>query len=371
MHLVSPLRAAAPDGMSRGTRSHTAEPSPLWLVTREPLVNELVVYLDTMRQRISAAPHDRHTIAFGRSNLGEVRKAFARMICHGEARLHRACELLGDVFFDGRHSMQSVVIGEVESTRERFTLVQNISAADLYSHTDLDLGNRQVQRLRYHDGMRWSGATLVANMVEYQPEELNRWGIYKFISRIKAEEQIWNKVVDAIFGLDRIVRLDKQLRHLNRFVKDVFGIKAVVGSREGVRALHDALVALTFHPELLERHGIPVSPSTRRLECIETKDYLGAMGQKATGWRAMKSVFHWWDTTIEIQVQPLPNYHREREHLTHESHAGFKAQREELRNRVAQTFPLFGFYRDLLRWLFLSPEAPPPQFASVEIVLRD
>ena len=33
------------------------------------------------------------------------------------------------------------------------------------------------------------------------------------VSRIKAEEQIWNKVVDTIFDLDRLVQLDKQLRH--------------------------------------------------------------------------------------------------------------------------------------------------------------
>ena len=75
----------------------------------------------------------------------------------------------------------------------------------------------------------WSRASLVANVVEYQPSGMNEWGIHKFISRIKAEEQIWNKVVDTIFGLDRLVRADKQLRHLGRFVKDVFGVKAIVG----------------------------------------------------------------------------------------------------------------------------------------------
>ena len=38
---------------------------------------------------------------------------------------------------------------------------------------------------------------------------------------------------------------------------------------------------------------------------------------------------------------------------------------------VAVAIPLFGFYRDLLRWLFLSPDEPAPTFDAVEIVVRD
>ena len=98
---------------------------------------------------------------------------------------------------------------------------------------------------------------------------------------------------------------------------------------------------------------------------------MAQFGRKETGWEAIKSVFQWWDSTIEVQVQPLWNYHQEREYLTRESHAGFKARREALRNQIAGTIPLFGFYRDLLRWLFLSPSEPAPTFEAVEIVLED
>jgi hypothetical protein len=369
-----PIAAARLRGnhLKRRDEAVTVHParSPLGLVTREPLVNDLVAYLEGMRRRIDAAPGNRHAFTFGRSNLVEVRKAFARMIRHGEERLHRLCELLADTFFDSNYTLQSVVIGEVETTRERFTLVQGLSSADLYSHTDLDLGNRQLQRLRYYAGDGWSRAGLVANVVEYQPVEMNRWGIHKCISRIKAEEQIWNKVVDTIFGLDRLVRLDKQLRHLSPFVKDVFGVKVVAGGAREVRALHGALTKLRWTPAMLERHHVPALESTTRLEYIEVKDYMAARGRKATGWEAIKSVCRWWDSIVEIQVQPLRNFHREREWLTRESHAGFKARREELRNRIAETIPLFGFYRDLLRWLFVSSDEPAPTFDSVEIVLN-
>ena len=122
-----------------------------------------------MRRRITADPHGAHGFSFSRAHLTDVRTAFARMIRRGEEKLHRLCELLCESYFDSPYTLQNVVIGEVETTQERFTLVQPLVPTDLYSHTDLDLGTRQLRRLRYHDGRRWSRAVLVANMVEYQP----------------------------------------------------------------------------------------------------------------------------------------------------------------------------------------------------------
>ncbi len=345
--------------------------SPLWLVTNEPAVNELVTYLDHMRRQIVASPDQKHVFEFSRGRLADVRTAFGRMIRRGEERLHRVCELLCETFLESEYTLQSVVVGEVESTRERFTLVKSLSAPELYSQTDLDLGTRQLRRLRYHDGGGWSHANLVANVVEYQPAGMTKWGIHKFISRIKAEEQIWNKVVDSIFDLDRLVRADKQLRHFGGFVKDVFGVKVVVADASDVRRLHKALRDVRWDAAILQKHGVPSTPDTSRLQFIEVKNYMAQRGRKQTGWEAIKSVFRWWDSMIEVQVQPLWNYHQEREFLTRESHAGFKARREALRNQIAESVPLFGFYRDLLRWLFLSPAEPAPSFEAVEIVLLE
>jgi hypothetical protein len=267
--------------------------------------------------------------------------------------------------------MHSVVVGEAES-RERFTLVQSLTSADLRAQTDLDLGTRQLQRFRYRDGAEWRSAALVANFVEYQPLEANRFKIHKLISRIKAEEQIWNKVVDGLFGLERLVRLDKQLSHLSAYVKDVFAVKAVVTDASAARRVHEALLALAWSRADLEKRGIAVTADHLRLQMVEMKDYLSrTAGRKRSGWGAVKSVFRWGGTMLEIQIQPMTNYHRERERLTRESHAGFKARREELRNAIAVAQPLFGFYRDLLRWLFLAPTSAPPRFPSVAIVVDD
>lgn len=85
----------------------------------------------------------------------------------------------------------------------------------------------------------------------------------------------------------------------------------------------------------------------------------------------MKSVVRFGGRTFEIQVQPLSNFLHERERLTKESHASFKTTRERVRDGVAARLPLFGFYRALLRWLFLDANSEPPLHDGVEIVLTD
>ncbi|MHB2017525.1 MAG: hypothetical protein ACYCW6_11315 [Candidatus Xenobia bacterium] len=345
--------------------------SPLWMVIREPSITRLIEYLDQCRARIERAPDGEHELAFSRRQLEEVREAFARAICRGESKLHQLAGLLCETLFPPGWEIQSVVVGEVEATRERFMLMQQLAPEALLSQTDLDLGNRLVRRLKFqHAEEAWSRANLVANFVEYLPHAANAAGVHKLITRIKAEEEIWNKVVDEIFHLDELVQRDKKLRHMSRFIKDVFGIKLVVGELGEVRLLHDMLTRLSFPSSLLERHGVMPTAASSRLPFVEVKDYLGDTERKQSGWEAIKSVVVWGGETIEIQIQALPNYHRERERLTQESHAGFKRSREGLRQEVARTNPLFGFYQSLLRWLFLSPQGvPAPEFKRLRVVV--
>lgn len=345
--------------------------SPLWMVTREPLLNQLVGYLTEMRARIEADPSGSHQLVFARSHLDDVRTAFARMIRQGEGRLHACCALLSDLLFPEGYELESVVVGQVDSTGERFVLNQPLTRDDLLALTDLDLGNRQLQKLRYFDGTEFRRAVLVANFVEYQPLDVGPYNVVKMSSRIKAEEEIWNKVVDEIFDLDGIVRRDKQLREMSRFVKDVFGLKIVASDMRSVQRVQKALTDLTISDVDLIAHGMAPGEANRRLEFLEVKDYLAQPDRKQSGWQAVKSVVRWGGSTIEIQAQPLRNYLLEREKLTKESHAGFKSRREELRDRVTNRLPLFGYYRDLLQWLFRTPNAEPPTFPGVVIELRD
>jgi hypothetical protein len=46
----------------------------------------------------------------------------------------------------------------------------------------------------------------------------------------------------------------------------VFGVKAVVGDSDAVRALHAALLTRQWPSSVLEKHGVPKIDRTSRLE---------------------------------------------------------------------------------------------------------
>ncbi|MBL8957331.1 MAG: hypothetical protein JNK82_41545 [Myxococcaceae bacterium] len=341
------------------TAQEPAHESPLWMVSQAPALNALVVQLQHAR-----TAHDQGTsggkLELSKRQLVQARSEFSEMIRRGERELHQLAGLLADAFL-GPHQLRSVVIGEVEKTRERFTLIGDVSREELERSTDLDLGTRLLARLAVADERGWRRIGLVSNVVEYEPAAPNPCSVYRILTRIKAEQEIWNKVTDEIFDLDAIVLRDKHLRHLGRYVKDVFGIKMVVGTLEDAYRLQNELVAHDFG------EGAP----SRRLEVIEVKDYLERPSRKQSGWSALKSVVSWGGRTFEIQVQPLSNFLHERERLTRESHQGFKSTRERVRDEVAAKVPLFGFYRSLLRWLLLDPSADPPVHEGIELSLVD
>lgn len=352
-------------GLPQGQDAH----SPLWMITSEPLLNQLVLDLQGLRLLLERAPEASWTLRCARGDLAALREAFERMIRHGEEQLHRLCQLLCATYLSSVQ-LQSVVIGAAERTGERFTLTQPLQPEELYTTTDLDLGTRQLRKLLFHDGTAWGGATLVANVVDYLPLEPNRLCIHRITSRIKAEEELWNKVVDEIFDIDSLVVRDKQLRHLSRYVKDVFGVKIVVGADEDVRRVHHALQQQLWTAEELADLDIAHSAETERLTIIEVKDYLAAGEQKRSGWAAIKLVARWCERTFEIQIQPLRSFLHERELLTQESHVGFKTQREQVRQQVARQVPLFSFYQQLLRWMVLAPDLPPPSYGNVIVALE-
>jgi hypothetical protein len=332
--------------------------SPLWVVTDDPLLHQFVGYLQDARDRLAGGDGDVELV-FHRSRLDEVAHAFQRMLRRGEERLHRLARLLADTLYEGRHDLRSVVVGEDPRTGERFLLQQPLSVSRLYGLTDLDLGQRLLSRVRLQGDGDWVQPRLVANAVEYLPVEENRWSAHKMISRIKAEEEIWDKVVDEIFELDTLIQRDKELRHLSRYVKDVFGLKIVVGSTNHAPRLQAHLQALRWTEDELHEHRVPADETTRSLQFLETKDYLSRGAAKQSGFMALKSVVTWWDRTFEIQVQPLRNYYRERERITKESHAAHAQRRDELRAQITEQVPLMGFYRRMLVWLFSGAGDPP------------
>jgi hypothetical protein len=340
--------------------------SPLWLLTREPRLNALVARLDDARRRIEADPNVPFTLVFDGEEVAAAREAFGRMIIRGEASLHRLAELLAADLFGGAHLRHAVVVGS-RPNGERLTVARPVVASELYGQTDLDLAEEILASLSTGSGAELP--RLVASFVEYQALDHNRWQIHRLVTRIKAEEAIWNKVVDELFGLDSLVHADKKLRAMSRFVKDLFGLKIVVSDEMAARRLQRRLRDLRFDEKVLSARRVAAGAATERIEILEEKDYLGPE-RKRSGWASLKLVARWDERLFEIQIQPLDVHLRERERLTLESHEGFKARREAVREEVARQVPLFGFYRDLLRWLFVPGESPPPTFGRVRVIVE-
>ncbi|MFW7378653.1 MAG: hypothetical protein ACOH5I_07600 [Oligoflexus sp.] len=345
--------------------------SALWMVTKEPILNEFVCYLTETKELLLQYPNETHTLEFSREQIQQVKKAFSTMIRKGEAKLHRLCGLFAENLLCNHFDLKSIVIGRLNSNGERFELNRSVKKQEIYSRTDLDLGTWQLSRLRFQSADGWEEPSLVANFVEYQPTVLNPLRVFKMISRIKAEEEIWAKTVDEIFQIDLWIKRDKSLEELSFFIKDVFGIKLVVNTNEDVERLLSRLLEVEWTSEELAKHRVPFSPETQKLHLIELKNHLGSKHQKASGWQALKAVFSWWDKTFEVQIQTVDIYFREQEYLTRESHAGFKERREKIRQELAQKIPLFGFYMNLLQWLFIAPEREPPQLAQVKVKISD
>lgn len=343
--------------------------SPLWMVSQAPHLNALVSALQRHREALDAGT-EAARLSFSRAEVARARAEFSDMIRRGERDLHLFASLLAERFL-GSVQRRSVVIGEIERTRERFTLTVDVTEEEVIGTTDIDLGNRVLARLAIADHRGWLRAGLISNVVEYEADAPNPHSVYRLLTRIKAEEEIWNKVADEIFELDRLVLRDKQLRHLGKYVKDVFGVKIVVGTPADAEKLQATLQELRFDDASLTARKLELGDEHRTLRFIEVKNYLEQESRKRSGWSAVKSVVAWAGRTFEVQIQPLSNFLHERERLTRESHASFKSTRERVRDEIAARMPLFRFYRSLLRWLFVDPSEAPPIQEGVEVVLTE
>ena len=102
--------------------------SPLWMVTKQPLINDFVSTLARYREQIESNPDTEYRLIFSRAELEEVRVAYADMIRAGEARLHRLSALVAHQIFESDYDLKSVVVGEIPSSQMRFEYAQSIHA---------------------------------------------------------------------------------------------------------------------------------------------------------------------------------------------------------------------------------------------------
>lgn len=338
--------------------------SPLYMVMHDPVLHQFISYLAGKKAEQERNPGLHVRFELSRSFMNRVRDSFRHHILEGERHLHVLCHVLAAKLLDGDFELHSNAIGVLPGGENRpFLIRERITREILRSHTDIDLGNQMLSNFRYMSGGAWTPLELSANFVEYLPAGRPSSGVNRITSRVKAEEELWNKVADEIFDLDNLLERDKHLRQYSKYIKDIFGLKIVCEDEATCLLVHAMLERLRIEDcDLSAAEGLageaadpaPQEPGARLLAFVETKDYLTCdpSAMKKTGWKALKSVVRWHGQLLEIQVQPLANYYLELDHMSGPSHRSFKLLRDSFRAEVAGVVPLYEFYRTLLRMLF-------------------
>ncbi len=330
--------------------------SPLEMAMDAPVLHTFISYLAEKKKELEDNPNGHIKIQLNRDFIWRVRESFRQNILDGERHMHTLAHLLATHLLDGEFDLHSNVIGILPEGDRPFLIRERITQETLLSVLDIDLGNHLLDNFRYQKDRAWLPLNLSANFVEYIPKAETQWKVNRLTSRVKAEEELWNKVADELFQLDKLVSKDKHLRQYSKYVKDIFGIKIVCEDERTCWKVHEMLKDLTTTVPV--EHAAEGNPDfgEKLLQFIETKDYLtcNPNAMKKTGWKAIKSVVKWCDRLFELQVQPLSNYYLELDHMSGPSHSSFKSFRDKMRDDVSERVPLYGFYRNLLRTLFMG-----------------
>jgi hypothetical protein len=355
--------------------------SPLAMLVRDQRTNRLLAqvagYLDRLRAaKATATNGDRPKLALSLAEVNYAREQWETGVLSGEQRLYDLATLLAQVLL-GTERLQRVariVAGpkeEEESTGEaRIVIEETISRERLQKTTDFGLTHAIASRYRYrrHEGGEYGKLYARASFLEMRPlQAVVGTPVTRVLTRVKANAALWNKVTDALFDVDRLVKRDKILNARSKYIKDVFGIKVLIHHKEDTYQVEDAISGVCFGAEALAHLGLP--PEATQLQLIERKDYLGDEGgvRKDTGWEAVKNVYQWCGHVFEIQIQTEANYALEVWDLSDTSHRTFEMQRRRLRRELEEKIPHYRAIRRLLKSLF-GPDDDPERLDGFDWV---
>lgn len=339
--------------------------SPLALLTKDErthrLLDRLASQLEALRQAESTgakAP----LLVLHRSEVDYARARWDDHVLRGEHRLYDLATLLARQLLGTRNlqlAARIIASPRQEKTAQRIVIEETITRDDLKRYTDHTLATRIARRYQYRPSHRdpWGKLIARASFLELRPLEAGSDGapVTRVLTRVKVDDQIWNKVCDAFFDIDHLVRRDKLLNRASKYIKDVFGLKLLTVQREESYEVGDLLDHMSFSPEDLLELGIP--DADQDMELLESKDYLSLppAEKKKTGWEALKNVYRWCGQVFEVQIQTEANYFLEASDLSSTSHRTFDMQRAALRAELEERVPHYREFRRLLKSLFKAP----------------
>ncbi len=326
------------------------------------LLASLSSHLDALREatRQGRPPP---VLELARSEIENCRNTWEAGVLSGEHHLYDFATLVAQRLV-GTTQIQlvaRVVMGQKEEDEgpgsQRIVIEETITRENLKRVTDYTLAQRIARRYRYRASHDQPFGVLYprASFLELWPlDTAEDSPATRVLTRVKTNDQIWNKVCDALFAVDTLLQRNKILNNDSKYIKDVFGVKVLTPRKVDSYRVDAELAAMTFAPSELEELGVTVEPSLLKLELIEHKDYLALppAQKKQTGWEAIKNVYRWGNQLFEVQIQTEANYYLEALHLTDTSHRTFEMKRRQMRRGLEKVVPHYADYRRLLKLLF-------------------
>lgn len=289
-----------------------------------------------------------HGVLRGEHRLYDIASLICRRLTGTQDIQHVARVVMG-------HKEEDETAGTVGSTR--IVIEEHITRENLKRFTDFTLASRIARRYRYRSSHDQPFSVLYprASFLELWPTSIVEDApTSRVLTRVKTNDQIWNKVCDALFAIDSLLVRDKLLNTHSKYVKDVFGIKILTPRKADSYRVDHMLDNVVWSMGELGDAGLPFDGGFEKLELIERKDYLSVPPEqkKRTGWEAIKNVYRWGQNLFEVQIQTEANYFLEAMHLTDVSHRTFEMQRRQMRRDLELIVPHYAEFRVLLKLLF-------------------
>lgn len=343
--------------------------SPLAMLIKDERTNkllaELATQLDELRrsERRGRAPRP---LKLKQSEVDYCRAQWDMGVRRGEQRLYDLATLVARRVLetDQIQLVARIVAGPKEEDEqpgtERIIIEEKVERGLLTQYADHALAGQISDHYRYrpHPDRPWSKLYPRASFLQLLPLVTSESALAtRVLTRVKASHQIWNKVCDALFDIDRIAKRDKILNPRSKYVKDVFGIKVLTTHRQDSYAVDRLLDNVQFSVAELGALGVD-DDRCRHLELLERKDYLALPPErrKKTGWEAVKNVYRWGGQVFEMQIQTHANYFLEEGDLSRTSHRTFEMQRRRLRYDLEERVPHYADFRRLLKSIFADRE---------------
>lgn len=302
-------------------------------------------------------------LELGRAEIDNCRNTWEAGVLNGEHHLYDLATLLAQRLAGTRQIqlVARVVMGQKEEEEgpgsQRIVIEETITRENLKRVTDYTLAQRIARRYRYRASHDQPFGVLYprASFLEMWPLVTSEDALTtRVLTRVKTNDQIWNKVCDALFAVDSLVRRNKIFNSGSKYIKDVFGVKILTLKSPDSYRVERLLTKLRWTAEELEELNVTPESSLFGLEQVERKDYLSLPPEqkKQTGWEAIKNVYRWGSQLFEVQIQTEANFNLEALHLTDTSHRTFEMKRRQMRRELEKVVPHYAAYRRLLKLLF-------------------